>query len=551
MTGLAKLPRLLRREPDLSEAEAELLHERTMARLESLRHGRSGADDPEQDAASDEAARAWVAIEVVGDEDFIPLDGPRAAEGSGPAAEASGPAADAIALGPSTDVADVAGDAPGLPGDLVSVMVGPDERVPGEQLQLPDPAQATISEPRRRAVAVIVADEWDRSDAPDPDVQDLQEPGLSSPPDAPTLLASAASASTGKHAVPRPGGARSTAATRRHVTRAGEAANATVAVAGAANAAVPVAAANATALRTTSAAHKASSASAPKAAPAAPTPPPAPAAPTPPPAPSATVPARAHPTRRATPASGSRGSRGSKARAAAPPASCPYCALLLEPPPTASRRCTRCRQRIVVRKVDGRAVFLTEAALAVFESERRRGVTSVRLVRERARWLSLATGAGAPAARAERLERMAVTDEVRDAARALYLAAADRAYREAKRERRWEDASAIRRAQAAALYRAAGSPMPPSDAVLALLREASIAGLRGVGELTRDAALVGTDCCEVCRADEGLVVRISAELKAGRLPHTGCERGLCRCGWGLADKDKSAVARYLRRQARG
>src|SRR5664280_508182 len=37
-----------------------------------------------------------------------------------------------------------------------------------------------------------------------------------------------------------------------------------------------------------------------------------------------------------------------KARSApVPTAFCPYCALLLHPPPTSSRRCARCRQRII------------------------------------------------------------------------------------------------------------------------------------------------------------------------------------------------------------
>ena len=42
---------------------------------------------------------------------------------------------------------------------------------------------------------------------------------------------------------------------------------------------------------------------------------------------------------------------------------CPYCALLLDPPPESSRRCPRCRERIIVKRVDGRAIYLTEAAV--------------------------------------------------------------------------------------------------------------------------------------------------------------------------------------------
>ena len=86
-----------------------------------------------------------------------------------------------------------------------------------------------------------------------------------------------------------------------------------------------------------------------------------------------------------------------------PPAFCPYCALLLEPAPASSQRCVRCRQRIIVKHIDGRVVYLTEAAVPVFVAERRRIAASGRLTRERERWLRLAAAAGAPVQSQERL----------------------------------------------------------------------------------------------------------------------------------------------------
>ena len=56
--------------------------------------------------------------------------------------------------------------------------------------------------------------------------------------------------------------------------------------------------------------------------------------------------------------------------------SCPYCARLLEPPPASSRACPRCRMRIVVKHLDGRAVYLAADVVPVFESERRRAASS-------------------------------------------------------------------------------------------------------------------------------------------------------------------------------
>ncbi len=141
-------------------------------------------------------------------------------------------------------------------------------------------------------------------------------------------------------------------------------------------------------------------------------------------------------------------------------ASCPYCALLLDPPPEADRRCVRCRQRIMVKRVQGRAVYLTEAAVEVFEAERRRVANLGHWTRDRGRWLKLAASVGAPAGRIDRLERAALSDEVVAAARSLYEATVERRVRVARRDRRWDEASRLRLDQALALYRVAGSPPP-------------------------------------------------------------------------------------------
>jgi len=238
-----------------------------------------------------------------------------------------------------------------------------------------------------------------------------------------------------------------------------------------------------------------------------------------------------------------------KARSApVPTAFCPYCALLLQPPPASSRRCARCRQRIIVKRVEGRAVYLTEAAVLVFEAERRRVATSGQLTRERERWLRLAAAAGAPAERQARLAAAPLSEDVVGAAKTLYLGTVDRAFRAAKRDHEWETASRIRREQATALYRVAGSPLPPPADLVALFREGVVAELRGIAEISRDAELVSASCCDVCRVDDRLIFRIAPELRTPRLPHEGCSRGLCRCGWDLAARDRATMRRYLRRR---
>jgi hypothetical protein len=239
-----------------------------------------------------------------------------------------------------------------------------------------------------------------------------------------------------------------------------------------------------------------------------------------------------------------------KAAAIVATAACPYCGLLLQPPPVSSRRCERCQQRIVVKHVEGRTVYLTEAALVVFEAQRRRQASSGRFIRERARWLKLAEAAAAPPERIARLAAALPSEDGVAAARTLYMSTVDRAFRAAKRNHEWETASRIRRKQAADLYRIAGSPMPPPADLVALFREGVTAELRGIAELCRSAELVSASCCDVCRADDRRILRISVELREPRLPHEGCPRGFCRCGWALAARDRTAIRRYIRRGPR-
>ena len=229
---------------------------------------------------------------------------------------------------------------------------------------------------------------------------------------------------------------------------------------------------------------------------------------------------------------------------------CPYCALALEPAPTASRRCTRCKQRIVVKRVQGRIVYLTEAAVEVFESERLRSANFGRWAKERTQWLRLAKSVRADAGRIERLGAAPLSDKVVESAKTLYASTADRQYREAKREDRWEDASRLKREQASAMHRVAGSPATPTAEVLARYHEAVSTELRGIGKMAKEAALVGADCCDTCRADDGRTFKIAAELRTPRLPHEGCPKGLCYCRWDLTIRDRTMVERYLRRTVR-
>jgi ketosteroid isomerase-like protein len=113
----------------------------------------------------------------------------------------------------------------------------------------------------------------------------------------------------------------------------------------------------------------------------------------------------------------------------------------------------------------------------------------------------------------------------------------ERLFRSAKADRRWEEASRLRREQAMALFRLAGSPSTPPEALVELKRDAEVAELRGIARIAREARLVSADCCDICRADDGRIFRIALELRAPRLPHQGCPTGLCRCRWALPPRD--------------
>jgi hypothetical protein len=249
---------------------------------------------------------------------------------------------------------------------------------------------------------------------------------------------------------------------------------------------------------------------------------------------------------------GSAGSRAPvrRSRARATVVACPYCAEPLDSPPVASGKCPRCRQRIVVRQVGDRAVYLTEAALPVFMAERRRAAHAGRWARERDRWLEHAIAAGADPAAVTRLTRQPVSEDVIEASRSLYLSTVARAVRTARLERRWEDASRLRGDQALVLYRIARSATPVPAHVLEVYRDGVASDLRGIAEVAKFAELRAASCCEACKADDGRTVRITDELRTPSLPHLACAKGLCRCRWYLADRDREIVTGLLKRQTR-
>jgi hypothetical protein len=142
---------------------------------------------------------------------------------------------------------------------------------------------------------------------------------------------------------------------------------------------------------------------------------------------------------------------------------CPYCATSLLPPPKSSRKCAECRQRIVVKHLDDRTVYLAEAAVPVFEAERRRLATLQDQREQRAFWLDLALKSGAPADKVAKATGEPPSDGRVAAARALFLSTVDRAFSVAADADHWEEAARIRYEEAIALFDYAGSPVPAGE----------------------------------------------------------------------------------------
>jgi hypothetical protein len=212
---------------------------------------------------------------------------------------------------------------------------------------------------------------------------------------------------------------------------------------------------------------------------------------------------------------------------------CPSCARLIDPPPVRTRKCPHCREIVVVRRTEGRTVYLTEGAVLVFEAERQREADIAAWTTQRAGWLRLARGVGAPEDRRRRIVARTVSAESVVDARALYQAAAAKARHAAARAGNLDVVARIGREEAAALYHAAGSPVPVPEDIAAVHAAAMVALLKSLKATGTHAEIVGGSCCPACRSDDGRAFAIKDEVRTPRLPHDGCPRGLCACEWWL------------------
>jgi hypothetical protein len=210
---------------------------------------------------------------------------------------------------------------------------------------------------------------------------------------------------------------------------------------------------------------------------------------------------------------------------------CPYCETVLDPPPKAKKKCPACRQTIYVRVGPDAMVYLLrdidrpalERAWAEFGLEQDWRRRALELVDE------------AILARTESEMR---AKDPRCTNRDLYWAVATRDVREGMRTGNWPAVKAAYVGMALAAWDEAesdagidGSTRPGSRSrARRLMREARVAELRALTSPAGVTAVtVVARCCPACDRGADLPRRLAEERTYPVLPHSNCQRGLCRC----------------------
>jgi hypothetical protein len=224
---------------------------------------------------------------------------------------------------------------------------------------------------------------------------------------------------------------------------------------------------------------------------------------------------------------------------------CPYCAAALDPLPKAKKKCPACRRTVYVRVGPDAMVYLLrdvdrpvlEQAWAEFRAEQEWRRQALELVDE----ASLA-----------RIESEMRAVDPRCTNRDVYWAIATRAVRNHTRTGNWPAVKAAYVRMALTAWDEAGSGAVPNDSARLgsrsrarrLLRQARTAELRGLGSspgVTTVTVLAG--CCPACDRSANIPRRLAQEVVAPVLPHSHCQRGLCRCEYVIAGTGGPATLR--------
>ena len=205
------------------------------------------------------------------------------------------------------------------------------------------------------------------------------------------------------------------------------------------------------------------------------------------------------------------------------PGACPSCGTILETPPTRSRKCPACKERIVVRtrRSDRVKLILTEAEGKKFDEQRDREAARNDAIRR-------SESVGATVEDFSRTEKELTEKWGFAPPRDVFWAVAVKAALAAMEKRDWHQLSMVYWTQALLLHEE-GKPH------MQLAREASKASLQRYAEdgYTRSVQVIA-GCCQLCDRDEGRRFTIPEALEELPIPHDGCERdGWCACMWNV------------------
>lgn len=205
----------------------------------------------------------------------------------------------------------------------------------------------------------------------------------------------------------------------------------------------------------------------------------------------------------------------------APPSACPYCGVVIDPPPARSRKCPDCRERIVVRtrRSDGAKVLLTEADAADFDEQRKAEAARNDAIRK-------SSNIGATPEDFANAERTVAQKFGTALPRDVFWQLANEFAVRAMKSNDWHALSMVYWQQARLLYEE-GKPH------LDLAREASKASLQRYAHdgFVKQVEIL-CNCCELCERDAGRKMSVQDAMEQLPIPHEeSANDGWCICLW--------------------
>lgn len=211
---------------------------------------------------------------------------------------------------------------------------------------------------------------------------------------------------------------------------------------------------------------------------------------------------------------------------------CPYCGIVLDPPPTRSRKCPECGDKIVVRtdRETGEKLYLTSEAVARFDAARTVASARKKAIR-RIDWMGL-TEADYDSKALELAEKWGTPPSPGDV---YWTLANEQVHRLGDPRQSGYEMQQIYSGMAQHL-REEGRPhehlqRQAHHARLAYER-AKIEGFLQENDQMWPVQVLGNACCEACELLDGRTYTFEQALQEMPLPPEKCTRGWCNCSWG-------------------